>query len=129
MFFDFTVISLTFNKDGVYRVIPAVNSPIDVIADITLPADNSFWLWWDSVKDWLSGLLEKLGAWGVLILSVVIGTLILILELKLLSAFGEIKNNAARAIFVILFLALFAFLDYMAVNFVIETINGLGGLV
>lgn len=124
VFFDFTVISLTFNKEGVYRVIPAVSDPIDIIADITPPPEGSFWL-----PDGLRDLLETLGAWGVLILSVVIGTLILILELKLLSAFGEIKNNAARAIFVILFLALFVYLDYLAVNFVITTINGLGGLV
>lgn len=105
-------------------MIPAVSDPIDIIADITPPPEGSFWL-----PDGLRDLLETLGAWGVLILSVVIGTLILILELKLLSAFGEIKNNAARAIFVILFLALFVYLDYLAVNFVITTINGLGGLV
>ena len=124
VFFDFIVISLTFNKEGVYKVIPAVSSPIDIIADITSPPEESFWLF-----DGLNDILNKLGAWGVLVLSVVIGTLILILELKLLSAFGEIKNNAARAIFVILFLALFVYLDYLAVNFVITTINGLGGLV
>lgn len=103
-------------------MIPAVSDPIDIIADITPPVDVSWQLW-------LNDILNKLGAWGVLVLSVVIGMLILILELKLLSAFGETKNNAVGAIFVILFLALFAFLDYMAVNFVIETINGLGGLV
>lgn len=34
VFYDFTVISLTFSKDGVYKVIPAANSPIDIINDV-----------------------------------------------------------------------------------------------
>jgi hypothetical protein len=37
VFFDFDIIQLTFNKDGVYRVIPAVSNPIDIINDLTAP--------------------------------------------------------------------------------------------
>lgn len=37
VFLNFDVIELTFNKDGVYTVIPVVNSPIDIYNDITLP--------------------------------------------------------------------------------------------
>lgn len=124
VFFDFTVISLTFNKEGVYRVIPAVSDPIDVIADITPPPEGSFWL-----PDGLRDLLETLGAWGVLVLSIIIGIILLIIELKILETVGKIKNTALRVIFIIALLALFAYLDYLAVNFVITTINGLGGLV
>lgn len=129
MFFDFTVISLTFNKEGVYQVIPAVSSPIDVIADITLPPKSSFWSWLDTVKDWLKNLLETLGAWGMLIISIIIGCVILIIELKILEAFGEIGNKVLRIIFIIALLALFVWLDYMAVNYAITVINGLGGLI
>ena len=37
IFLNFDIIQLTFNKDGVYTVIPVVNSPIDIYNDITLP--------------------------------------------------------------------------------------------
>ena len=39
VFFDFDVIDLTFNKDGVYTVIPAVSDPIDIVNDLTSPTD------------------------------------------------------------------------------------------
>ena len=37
VFLDFDVIDLTFNKDGVYYVIPAVASPIDIVNELTPP--------------------------------------------------------------------------------------------
>lgn len=37
VFLDFDVIDLTFNKDGVYYVIPAVASPVDIINGLTPP--------------------------------------------------------------------------------------------
>ena len=43
MFFDFDIIELTFNKDGVYRVIPVVASPIDIINGITAPPQTFDW--------------------------------------------------------------------------------------
>lgn len=44
VFLNFDIIQLTFNKDGVYTVIPVVNSPIDIYNDITLPKQaTSFW--------------------------------------------------------------------------------------
>ena len=39
VFFDFDVIDLTFNKDGVYTVIPVVSDPIDIVNDGTPPTD------------------------------------------------------------------------------------------
>ena len=41
VFLDFDVIQLTFNKDGVYTVIPVVADPIDIINDLTPPVDES----------------------------------------------------------------------------------------
>ncbi len=43
VFFDFDIIELTFNKDGVYHVIPVVASPIDVINGFTAPAVELEW--------------------------------------------------------------------------------------
>ena len=39
VFLDFDIIHLTFNRDGVYKVIPAVSNPIDIVGDITAPLD------------------------------------------------------------------------------------------
>ena len=39
VFFDFDVIDLTFNKEGVYTVIPVVSDPIDVVNGLTSPTD------------------------------------------------------------------------------------------
>ena len=56
VFFDFDVIDLTFNKDGVYTVIPAVSDPIDIVNDITSPTDMG-----DKLPDWLKYLLLAIG--------------------------------------------------------------------
>lgn len=48
VFLDFDIIQLTFNKDGVYKVIPTVSSPIDVVNAITppiqMPDDTPWWV-------------------------------------------------------------------------------------
>lgn len=47
VFFDFDIIQLTFNREGVYTVIPVVSSPIDVVDGITPPMqlddDTDWW--------------------------------------------------------------------------------------
>ncbi len=47
VFFDFDIIQLTFNRDGAYRVIPVVSSPIDVVNAVTppvqMPDDVPWW--------------------------------------------------------------------------------------
>lgn len=44
---DFDIIQLTFNRDGVYKVIPVVSSPIDVVNAVTppvqMPDDIPWW--------------------------------------------------------------------------------------
>ena len=50
VFFDFDIIQLTFNKEGVYTVIPVVADPIDAIGGITPPVDLPGELeWWQIV--------------------------------------------------------------------------------
>ena len=127
VFYDFVIISLTFSKDGVYKVIPAVSSPIDIINDVTPPVDETFWIW-DAIKDWFGNLFQTLGAWGTLILSIIIGLVILIVEFKIFDLILQAKTTAIKVILFIAFLALFVWLDYLAVDFVIQTIEGLGGL-
>lgn len=47
VFLDFDIIQLTFNKDGLYHVIPVVSNPIDKVGDITppifMPEKNNWW--------------------------------------------------------------------------------------
>lgn len=43
VFFDFDIIELTFNKDGVYHVIPVVSSPVDMINGFTAPPAELEW--------------------------------------------------------------------------------------
>lgn len=56
VFFDFDVIDLTFNKDGVYTVIPAVSDPIDIVNDGTPPTNMG-----DGMPNWLKYLLFAIG--------------------------------------------------------------------
>ena len=124
VFFDFTVISLTFSKDGVYKVIPAVSSPIDIINDVTGSTNDKN----PDCTDLLKRIFQALGAWGTLILSIIIGLVILIVEFKIFDLILQAKTTAIKVILFIAFLALFVWLDYLAVDFVIQTIEGLGGL-
>lgn len=43
VFFDFDILELTFNKEGVYHVIPTVSSPMDIVNDFTPPATELKW--------------------------------------------------------------------------------------
>lgn len=47
VFLDFDIIQLTFNRDGVYKVIPVVSSPMDIVNAITPPVQMpSEYEWW-----------------------------------------------------------------------------------
>lgn len=50
VFLNFDIIQLTFNKDGVYTVIPVVSDPIDIVNAITPPVDAND-------DDWIKNLL------------------------------------------------------------------------
>ena len=64
VFLDFDIIQLTFNKEGLYTVIPVVASPLDVIADITVPVVGD--------GDWFTSLLSKIGYVLLIILAIVL---------------------------------------------------------
>lgn len=69
VFLDFDVISLTFNKAGVYTVIAAVSDPIDVIGDIVPPSD-----WEDPAEI----------PWWLIVIFAVLGVIVLLLLLPIL---------------------------------------------
>ena len=65
VFMNFDIIQLTFNKEGVYTVIPVVNSPIDIYNDITIP-DNSGLAWWQILLIVLAIILLVILLWPIL---------------------------------------------------------------
>ena len=66
VFFDFDIIQLTFHRDGVYTVIPVVSSPIDIVNDITPPANNREDAWWKILIALLILILLVYLLWPVL---------------------------------------------------------------
>lgn len=115
VFLDFDIIQLTFNKEGVYTIIPVVASPIDMVDDITPPYYPP-----------TAG--DRLAAWGIFIVSIIVGALLLWIMFTILRAVNSIGNAGFKLIFILLVLAGFAFIGYYGVTWVIRTINGLGGL-
>ena len=95
VFFDFDVIDLTFNKDGVYTVIPVVSDPIDIVNDLTSPTDMG-----DDFPDWLKYLLLGIGllvALPVLYWLVKFAVWLVVLLLKgIASVFRGIGNAAKK---------------------------------
>ncbi len=45
-FFDFDILEFTFNKEGVYTVIPVVSSPVDHISGYTPSVEPDGLDWW-----------------------------------------------------------------------------------
>ena len=65
--YDFDIIQLTFNKDGVYTVIPVVASPIDIVNDITPPVFLDDGLeWWQILLAILLIILLVIILWPII---------------------------------------------------------------
>ncbi len=66
IFLDFDIISLTFEKEGNKKIIPAISNPLDIVSDTTKPENPS--------KDFLYALIEflKIVAGVVLIIILII---------------------------------------------------------
>ena len=87
VFLNFDIIELTFNKEGVYTVIPVVNSPIDIYNDITIP-DNSGLEWWQILLAIICLILVLwlLSVTGILPLVIKLIIWIILLPFKLIKA-------------------------------------------
>ena len=97
IFLNFDIIQLTFNKDGVYTVIPVVNSPIDIYNDITLPKKETSW--WKTLLMYLLLilLLILLAATGVLPLILKGIVWVILLPFKFIAAIiKSIKKRKER---------------------------------
>lgn len=94
VFLNFDIIQLTFNKDGVYTVIPVVNSPIDIYNDITLPKQATSW--WKLLLTYilLILLLIILAATGILPLILKAIVYVILLPFRLLGWAIKKMSNA-----------------------------------
>ena len=87
VFLNFDIIELTFNKEGVYTVIPVVNSPIDIYNDITIP-DNTGLEWWQILLALICLILVLwlLSVTGLLPLMIKLIIWVILLPFKLIKA-------------------------------------------
>lgn len=72
IYLDFDIISLTFSKRGLNKVIPVVSNPIDIIGDIEAPALG---------EDWFDNFLEGFR----LFFKILLGVMLFVLMIWLLS--------------------------------------------
>lgn len=119
VFLDFKIIHLTFQADGEYTVIPVTQDPINIINGITPPANGTF-------GGWLSSVLKQIGAWGVLVLAIIAGALMLWVISKICK--GIASAHWVVKIILILLLAGVITGCVFAGIWVADVITGLGGL-
>lgn len=119
MFLDFKIIQLTFQKDGEYTVIPVVHDPINIINEITkTPSwDNGDHAWY-----------ETLLAWIITVVALVVGLILLVITIKILKMALNINNVIIKLILFIPLLIGAVLLFGYGINWVVTTINSLGGL-
>lgn len=99
VFLNFDIISLTFNDDGNFRVLPVVSDPIDIISDVTgpqFPAEEplekligDIASFFKNIRDWFKANWK----WIVLAIGIIVGLVILGLIVKLIVA---IRGNRVK---------------------------------
>lgn len=96
-FTDFDIIQLTFHRDGIYKVIPVVSSPMDIINGITSPLEPVVNDPLDSIfgpgYDWLLDLWEKAKPY----LMVVAAVLVLLLLIPIIKFIVQIISGLVKA--------------------------------
>lgn len=82
LFFDFDIITLTFQADGVYTVVPCVSDPVDILKEVTPPLEEKPWVA-DSISDAFKNAFNaqwftNWGRWVLVAIAVVIGIVLII---------------------------------------------------
>lgn len=87
VFKDFDIIQLTFHRDGIYKVIPVVSSPLDIINAITPPLEpepnDPLDVVFGPAYDWFLDLWEKAKPYLIAVVAVLV-LLLLIPIVKLI---------------------------------------------
>ncbi len=118
VFLDFDIIQLTFSREDVLTVIPAVANPIDIVNDITSPTIVSGPAWWETVL-----------AYVITIIASILGLVVAVGVFKiLLSIYNGDMNIVGKILFTLPVLAVLALILIYALPWVISIVNGFGGL-
>lgn len=118
VFFDFDIIQLTFSKDEVLTVVPAVSNPIDIVNDITSPMIVSGPAWW-----------ETLLAYVITIIASILGVAFVVgIYMALLKIYTGSANLVGKILLTIPIVVVLVLVLVYALPWVISTVNGFGGL-
>ena len=94
VFFDFDIIELTFNKDGVYHVIPVVSSPTDIINGFTAPKTE--FQWWKVLLALILGILLIVILMPFLPYVIQLVLWVILLPFKLIGAIAKVIKRSKR---------------------------------
>ena len=119
VYLDFDILSFRYAQDNNKYSIANTISPKDVFNDLTKTPEP---------KSWWQRLLELLGAWGVLILSIVISIVTLMFALKLMNGALNINSITLKIIVLLLIVGAVIVIGYFGTNLAVNTISNLGGL-
>lgn len=122
VFLDFKIIQLTFmNEAEEYKVIPVSQNPIDVYNGLSPTEKES------SVLGWFEQLLRSIGAWGVFVISIVVGIIVIIVAVKILRAAMQ-TNLFFKILLILIVIGAGVLIGVYAVPWVVRLIASLGGL-
>lgn len=94
LYLDFDIITLTFQVDGVYTVVPVVSDPIDLIKEVTPPLEEKPWIA-DSIAQAFKNAFNaqwftNWGRWVLVALAVVIGIVLIVVFFPVIVAVVKI---------------------------------------
>lgn len=103
LYLDFDIITLTFQVDGVYTVVPVVSDPIDLIKEVTPPLEKKPWIA-DSIAQAFKNAFNaqwftNWGRWVLVALAVVIGIVLIVVFFPVIVAVLKIIGRVIVAPF------------------------------
>lgn len=79
LFFDFDIITLTFQADGVYTVVPCVSDPVDILKEVTPPLEESPWIAETLLNTvFPTGWFDTWGKWVLVAIAIVVAIVLIV---------------------------------------------------
>lgn len=103
LYLDFDIITLTFQVDGVYTVVPVVSDPIDLVKEVTPPLEEKPWIA-DSIAQAFKNAFNaqwftNWGRWVLVALAIVIGIVLIVVFFPVIVAVIKIIGRVFIAPF------------------------------
>lgn len=91
VFLAFDIIQLTFNQEGILKVISVVSNPIDIVGAVTPSQGFTTAGWWDNVTDYFGRLFTgNLEWWEWLVFFLCLPLIVLVLVLAIVVILGVV---------------------------------------